>query len=138
MGKFDIRRDAEQASEYLPADQPSVIRRPTGSDPQPVKVACEVIVEVDVFKPGSPVLIEPATERLYQAYLTGQGKIGPESTVDELFTAFQPLIEPINTFFDEVLVMAEDKALRENRLALLQHIAGLTEGIVDLTRVEGF
>jgi glycyl-tRNA synthetase beta subunit len=48
------------------------------------------------------------------------------------------MIEPINTFFDEVLVMTEDKALRENRLALLQHIAGLTEGIVDLTKVEGF
>jgi glycyl-tRNA synthetase len=86
----------------------------------------------------SALFAEPATERLYQAYLTGQGKVGPESTVDELFAAFQPMIEPINTFFDEVLVMTEDKALRENRLALLQRIAGLTEGIVDLTKVEGF
>ncbi len=34
--------------------------------------------------------------------------------------------------------MTEDKALRENRLALLQHIAALTRGIVDLTKVEGF
>jgi glycyl-tRNA synthetase beta subunit len=48
------------------------------------------------------------------------------------------MIEPINTFFDEVLVMTADKGLRENRLALLQHIARLTEGIVDLTKVEGF
>ncbi len=81
---------------------------------------------------------EPATERLYQAYQTCQAQVGPESTVDQLFAAFQPMIEPINTFFDEVLVMAEDQKLRENRLALLQRVAALTSGIVDLSRVEGF
>jgi glycyl-tRNA synthetase beta subunit len=37
-----------------------------------------------------------------------------------------------------VLVMTEDETLRENRLALLQRIARLTKGIVDLTKVEGF
>jgi len=82
--------------------------------------------------------VEPATRRLYEAYQTCQAQISPQSTVDELFIAFQPRIEPINTFFDEVLVMTEDKALRENRLALLQRIARLTKGIVDLTKVEGF
>jgi glycyl-tRNA synthetase len=82
--------------------------------------------------------VEPATRRLYEAYQTCQAQISPQSTADELFIAFQPMIEPINTFFDEVLVMTEDKALRENRLALLQRIARLTKGIVDLTKVEGF
>ena len=48
------------------------------------------------------------------------------------------MIEPITAFFDDVLVMAQDEALRENRLALLQRIAALSEGIVDLTKVEGF
>jgi glycyl-tRNA synthetase beta subunit len=37
-----------------------------------------------------------------------------------------------------VLVMAEDHAVRENRLAQLQHTAGLADGIVDLSRLEGF
>jgi glycyl-tRNA synthetase len=98
-----------------------------------------IVRHLDQAYPLDSVLFaEPATERLYQAYLTCRGKVGPESTVDELFTAFQPMIEPINIFFDEVLVMTEDKALRENRLALLQRIAGLTGGIVDLTKVEGF
>jgi glycyl-tRNA synthetase len=98
-----------------------------------------IVRDLDQVYPLDPALfVEPATERLYQAYLTCREKVGLESTVDELFTAFQPMIEPINTFFDEVLVMTEDKALRENRLALLQHIARLTEGIVDLTKVEGF
>jgi len=48
------------------------------------------------------------------------------------------MIPVINRFFDDVLVMAEDRVLRENRLALLQRIAALTRGIVDLSKVEGF
>jgi glycyl-tRNA synthetase len=98
-----------------------------------------IVRHLDQAYPLDPALFaEPASERLYQAYLACRERVGPESTVDELFTAFQPMIEPINTFFDEVLVMTEEETLRENRLALLQHIARLTEGIVDLTKVEGF
>jgi glycyl-tRNA synthetase beta subunit len=37
-----------------------------------------------------------------------------------------------------VLVMHEDAALRDNRLALLQEIWALSRGIVDLSRLEGF
>jgi glycyl-tRNA synthetase len=98
-----------------------------------------IVRDLDQAYPlDSDLFAEPATERLHHAYLACREKVGPESTVDELLIAFQPMIEPINTFFDEVLVMTEDKALRENRLALLQHIARLTEGIVDLTKAEGF
>jgi glycyl-tRNA synthetase beta subunit len=35
-------------------------------------------------------------------------------------------------------VMDEDASLRENRLAQLQHVAALADGIVDLSRLEGF
>jgi len=82
--------------------------------------------------------IEPSAQRLYEAYLACQEQVGLQSSIDQLFIAFKPMIEPITAFFDDVLVMAEDEALRENRLALLQRIAALTERIVDLTRVEGF
>ena len=82
--------------------------------------------------------VEPSTQRLYEAYLACQEQVGLQSSIDQFFTAFKPMIEPITAFFDDVLVMAEDEALRENRLALLQHIAALTKGIADLTRVEGF
>jgi len=34
--------------------------------------------------------------------------------------------------------MAEDVALRENRLALVQHIAALTAGMADFSKLEGF
>jgi glycyl-tRNA synthetase beta subunit len=34
--------------------------------------------------------------------------------------------------------MDEDTAVRQNRLALLQHIIALTEGLTDLSELEGF
>jgi glycyl-tRNA synthetase len=48
------------------------------------------------------------------------------------------MIPPINRFFDQVLVMAEDERLRRNRLGLLQRIAALAEGVADMSRLEGF
>jgi glycyl-tRNA synthetase beta subunit len=34
--------------------------------------------------------------------------------------------------------MAEDEALRQNRLALVEQIANLSNGIADLSKLEGF
>jgi glycyl-tRNA synthetase beta subunit len=48
------------------------------------------------------------------------------------------LKDTIFDFFKNVLVMAEDESIRRARLGLVQHIAALSEGIVDLTKVEGF
>ena len=38
----------------------------------------------------------------------------------------------------DVLVMSEDKPTRQNRLGLLQDIAELADGVVDLSLLEGF
>ena len=59
-------------------------------------------------------------------------------SVDDFLNAFVPMIPAVNEFFDKVLVMAEDKALQENRLGLLQRIAALADGIADLSKLEGF
>ena len=82
--------------------------------------------------------VEPATRRLYEAYRVCRERVESTVGIDELFAAMLPLVEPINTFFDDVLVMHEDRELRENRLALLQRIAELPRGIVDLSKVMGF
>jgi glycyl-tRNA synthetase len=82
-----------------------------------------------------------AEEELYAAYEQARGQVTPQSTVDELFTAFVPLVGIIDGYFAResgVLVMAEERALRENRLAQLQHVAALADGIADLSRLEGF
>ena len=45
------------------------------------------------------------------------------------------LHDPINQFFDEVMVMAEDPALRANRLALLQNIQQWFSRVADIARL---
>jgi glycyl-tRNA synthetase len=81
---------------------------------------------------------EPATAALRKAYEIARAQISSESDVDRLLTALHPMIPAINQFFDDVLVMHEDPSLRESRLGLLQDIWDLSEGIVDVTRLEGF
>jgi glycyl-tRNA synthetase len=81
---------------------------------------------------------EPAAQALGEAARAARAQVTPESDVDRLFTALHPMIPAINRFFDEVLVMHEDPGLRQNRLALLHEIWGLSRGIVDVTKLEGF
>jgi glycyl-tRNA synthetase len=85
--------------------------------------------------------VQPAEKELYKAYQEARAQVTPQSTVGEFLNAFLPLVDVIDGYFAKesgVLVMAEEQALRENRLAQLQHIAGLASGIVDLSRLEGF
>ena len=84
---------------------------------------------------------QPAEEALYAAYQEARAQVTPKSSVDVFLTAFVPLVDIIDGYFAResgVLVMDENQALRENRLAQLQHIAALADGIVDLSRLEGF
>jgi glycyl-tRNA synthetase len=82
--------------------------------------------------------VEEASRTLYAAYEQVAARVSTQSSPTALLTAFRPAIPAINRFFDDVLVMAEDRVLRENRLALLQRIAALSAGIVDLRLLEGF
>jgi glycyl-tRNA synthetase beta chain len=47
------------------------------------------------------------------------------------------LRKPVDAFFDQVMVMDPDPALRANRLALLTQLRGLFTGIADLSRLPG-
>jgi glycyl-tRNA synthetase len=82
------------------------------------------------------LLVEAAEKGLYEA-LQENVKVDP-TTVDEFLNIVVKLIPAINTFFDEVLVMAEEEDVRKNRLALVGQIAGLADGIADLSKLEGF
>jgi glycyl-tRNA synthetase len=94
--------------------------------------------QLERFQFNPDVDPEPATAALRTAYQTARAQITPQSDVDRLLTALHPMIPVIDRFFDDVLVMHEDLALRENRLGLLQDIWDLSQGIVDVTRLEGF
>lgn len=48
------------------------------------------------------------------------------------------LTPAINAFFDKVLVMAEDEAVKKNRLGLLQKIVSKSKGVADFSKLDGF
>lgn len=89
--------------------------------------------------PVDPDLFETQAERdLYQALLDFEKIPRRAGSVQTFFKLFGYLVDDINRFFDEVLVMAEDPAVRSNRLGLLQRIAALPKGMADLSKLEGF
>jgi glycyl-tRNA synthetase beta chain len=52
-------------------------------------------------------------------------------------TAMAKLRPPVDAFFDKVTVNVEDKALRENRLKLLNEIRAATRAVADFSKIEG-
>ncbi|MFN8432787.1 MAG: glycine--tRNA ligase subunit beta [Anaerolineales bacterium] len=88
------------------------------------------------FKVDEKALVEAEEKALFKA-IQDNAKSQP-ATVDEFLNIVVKLIPSINAFFDKVLVMAEDKKVKENRLGLLQRIANLSNGIADLSTLEGF
>jgi glycyl-tRNA synthetase beta subunit len=82
---------------------------------------------------------EPATLGLYEAWqATGVSRQVSRKSVASLAETLRLLHAPINRFFTDVLVMAEDPAVRQARLALVQRIAALPDGIADLSQLQGF
>ncbi|XP_029123339.1 glycine--tRNA ligase, chloroplastic/mitochondrial 2 isoform X2 [Elaeis guineensis] len=75
---------------------------------------------------------------LWSAYLAVATKIHPGVDIDIFVMASLLLLQPLEDFFDNVYVMAEDQKIRNNRLALLKRIADLPKGIADLSILPGF
>lgn len=82
------------------------------------------------------LLFEPAEKALAAAF----AHVAPQ--VDEalaagddtrLLRALTPLKQPVDRFFDEVMVLVEDAPLRANRLALLGALRGLMNRIADIS-----
>jgi glycyl-tRNA synthetase beta chain len=85
------------------------------------------------------LLQEPAEQALAAA-ITEQEKI-----VQPLFSqrhyadalrSLASLQAPVDRFFDDVMVMADDPALRDNRLALLQGLANLFLRVADISQLQ--
>jgi len=87
------------------------------------------------YSVNSNQFVEDAERNLYQALQTANRQ---PPTVNELLSAVETLLPAITEFFDKVLVMDKDEAIRQNRLALVGQIANLSHGIADLSKLEGF
>jgi glycyl-tRNA synthetase len=92
----------------------------------------------DTFAIKPKVFVEGAEKALYDELLKAEAMPRLNGSVDDFLNTFLPMIPAVNRFFDEVLVMMEDAALRQNRLGLLQRIVALAGGVADMSRLEGF
>jgi glycyl-tRNA synthetase beta chain len=52
-------------------------------------------------------------------------------------TALARLRQPVDAFFDTILVNADDTGLRLNRLKLLEEIRVATRAVADFSKIEG-
>lgn len=135
---------AAQAENPLGAWQAAVelsawMARPEWGDLLPAYARCVRITrdQKTHFTVQPTAFIEPAETALYEAVQKVENGF-VRGSADGLFRAFLPAVPVVNRFFEAVLVMAEDPAVRANRLGLLQRVAGLAEGTLDLARLEGF
>ena len=79
-----------------------------------------------------------AEKALCDAYQVAAAALDGNASASCFVAALRELEPAITRFFLEVLVMDEDPALRDNRLALLQSISALPQDIADLSQLEGF
>jgi len=89
-----------------------------------------------IFKIKEKALREVEETTLYEIF-----NLQPKTfngDVDAFLKVVVKLIPSITSFFEKILVMADDKEVRENRLGLLQKIAALANGVADLSKLEGF
>jgi glycyl-tRNA synthetase len=116
------------------------VARPDWSTLLPGYARCVRITrdQKEKFVVKSEAFIEAAEKQLFAALQKAEKQERVPGSVDDFLNAFAPMLPAINEFFDEVLVMAEAKFVQENRLGLLQRIASLADGIVDLSKLEGF
>lgn len=91
--------------------------------------------------PDSNLFADAAEHGLWKVVQAAQSALAAGSgqpSVDDFLSAFSTTIPAINRFFDAVLVMEKDAAVRANRLALLRRVAAIADGTVDLSKLEGF
>lgn len=84
-------------------------------------------------------LVEPAEQQLYRRLGEVSATVCRLTATGQDYSAALSLLaqlrEPLDLFFDQVMVMAEDPQIRQNRLALLAEVSGLFMRIADVSRL---
>ena len=83
---------------------------------------------------------EPAESALFASVNQAVDNAGKEIHREDFAAAMRALSvlrEPVDTFFEKVLVNDEDAAVRANRLALLARIRAATDQVADFSKIAG-
>ena len=104
-------------------------------------LAAEEKKKTRIAEKVDPGLFELEAETaLYAAILAAGEKARAASAKEDFFAAMEALSvlrAPVDRFFEDVLVNAEDEAVRANRLALLAMIREATGTVADFSKISG-
>lgn len=93
------------------------------------KIEKEVAISGALFKDGSE-------NKLHEVVAAVSKEIIPEIVLYDyaaVLKAGEKVIEPVNAFFDNVMVMDEDENVKNNRLAMLEEVRGIVNAVGDLS-----
>lgn len=93
------------------------------------KIEKEVAISGALFK-------DESENKLHEVVAAVSKEIIPEIVLYDyaaVFKAGEKVIEPVNTFFDNVMVMDEDENVKNNRLAMLEEVRGIVNAVGDLS-----
>ena len=84
------------------------------------------------------LFVSEEEKNLFNKYSEVQEVIKEKCEVGDYKSSLKKLVElkkPIDIFLDNVIVMVDDKELKQNRLALLQKVSELAETIMDIKEI---
>jgi len=84
------------------------------------------------------LLCEPAEKKLYDEYRRVKEPIENHLSKKQFPQALEKIVEikeTVDEFFEHIMVMAKEDALRKNRLRLLKHISLLFSNIADFSKI---
>ena len=87
---------------------------------------------------SAELLVEPGEQNLFASLTKVKKEVEPlvfEKKYEQALSAILRMKEPIDSFFDDVMVMVEDDQIRENRLSLLAGIAELFFSVGDFSKM---
>lgn len=93
------------------------------------KIEKEVAISGALFK-------DESENKLHEIVAAVSKEIIPEIVLYDyaaVLKAGEKVIEPVNTFFDNVMVMDEDENVKNNRLAMLEEVRGIVNAVGDLS-----
>ena len=85
---------------------------------------------------NSDLLVEEAEKNLAKAVIAKASVVAPlyvAHKYTEALASLADLQQPVDSFFDNVMVMCDNPALQQNRLALLQQLRGLFLEVADIS-----
>ncbi|MER8406049.1 glycine--tRNA ligase subunit beta [Mesorhizobium sp. M1307] len=104
-------------------------------------VAAEEKKNTTIADRVEPALFREGAEKTLYAAVNQAEKQAGEAIQNEDFSAamlaLSVLREPVDSFFEKVLVNDEDQAVRANRLALLARIRAATDRVADFSKIAG-